>query len=102
MFVLFRGTAGDGEVASYHGAIEAGGECEGLHVAEASFSSCAYADDGVGQDEAVDGEVAEDFKRLRQDNQELQAVKSNVDSLLQIKQEEKKEQEQEKKQEQDR
>ena len=64
MFVLFRGTAGDGEVASYHGAIEAGGECEGLHVAEASFSSCAYADDGVGQDEAVDGEVAEDFKRL--------------------------------------
>lgn len=44
----------------------------------------------------------EDFKRLRQENQELQAVKSNVDSLLQIKQEEKKEQEQEKKQEQDR
>lgn len=46
--------------------------------------------------------VYEDFKRLRQENQELQAVKSNVDSLLQIKQEEKKEQEQEKKQEQDR
>ena len=44
----------------------------------------------------------EDFKRLRQENQELQAVKSNVDSLLQIKQEEKKEQEQEKKQAQDR
>ena len=44
----------------------------------------------------------EDFKRLRQENQELQAVKSNVDSLLQIKQEEKKEQKQEKKQEQDR
>lgn len=42
----------------------------------------------------------EDFKRLRQENQELQAVKSNVDSLLQIKQAEKKEQE--KKQEQDR
>lgn len=46
--------------------------------------------------------VYEDFKRLRQENQELQAVKSNVDSLLQIKREEKKEQEQEKKQEQDR
>lgn len=44
----------------------------------------------------------EDYKRLRQKNQELQTVKSNVDSLLQIKQEEKKEQEQEKKQEQDR
>ena len=42
------------------------------------------------------------MKRLRQKNQELQTVKSNVDSLLQIKQEEKKEQEQEKKQEQDR
>lgn len=42
----------------------------------------------------------EDFKRLRQENQELQAVKANVDSLLQIQQEEQKEQE--KKQEQDR
>ena len=41
-------------------------------------------------------------RQLRQENQELQAVKSNVDSLLQIKQEEKKEQKQEKKQEQDR
>lgn len=44
--------------------------------------------------------VYEDYKRLRQENQELQAVKSNVDSLLQIKQEEQKDQE--KKQEQDR
>lgn len=37
----------------------------------------------------------EDYKRLRQENQELQAVKSNVDSLLQIQQEEKKEQKKE-------
>ena len=44
----------------------------------------------------------EDFKRLRKENQELQAVKSNVDSLLQIRQEEKKEPAQEKKSEQDR
>lgn len=44
--------------------------------------------------------VYEDYKRLRQENQELQAVKSNVDSLLQIKQEEQKDQE--KKQEQNR
>ena len=42
----------------------------------------------------------EDYKRLRQENQELQAVKSNVDSLLNIQKEE--HQEKEKNQEQDR
>ena len=42
----------------------------------------------------------EDYKRLRQENQELQAVKSNVDSLLNIQKEE--HQEKEKNQEQGR
>ena len=44
----------------------------------------------------------EDYKRLRQENQELRAVKSNVDSLLQIPQEGTKEKESEKRQEQNR
>lgn len=45
-------------------------------------------------------EAYEDYKRLRQENQQLQAVKSNVDSLLNIQKEE--HQEKEKNQEQDR
>lgn len=49
----------------------------------------------VGDTDYTGKAAYEDYKRLRKENQELQAVKSNVDTLLRIEEEQ-----QEKKQEQ--